>query len=63
MSATLRALALAKLPGDDGETRFAPGKALVRRVRGHNLWLLYRFDEEHLFVITARNQPPLPIDE
>jgi hypothetical protein len=47
----------------DGETRFAPGKAYVRRVTGHNVWVLYRFDEGHVFIMTARGEPPMPIDE
>jgi len=65
VSGTMRALQRAeKLPGaGDYETAFTPGRAHVRRVPGHNLWLLYRFDDEHVTVMSARNQPPLPIDE
>ena len=63
-SATLRALASFDLPGvADVETSFAPGRAFVRRVPGQNLWLLYRFDDDHVFVLTARGQPPVPADE
>jgi hypothetical protein len=63
-SATMRALASAELPGvGDYETSFAPGRAFVRRVVGHNLWILYRFDGKNVFVMTARNQPPVPLDE
>jgi hypothetical protein len=41
---------------------FSPGRAHVRRVGRHNVWVLYRFDGEHVFVLTARGQPPVPID-
>jgi hypothetical protein len=64
VSATLRALVSTPLPGGgDFETPFSPGRAYVRRVVGHNLWLLYRFDDEPVFVLTARSQPPVPVDE
>lgn len=57
----MRALAASDLPGPgDFETSFAPGKAHVRRVTGQNLWLLYRFDDQFVFVMTARSQPPVP---
>jgi hypothetical protein len=60
----MRAFASADLPGGgDFETSFAPGRAYVRRVVGHNLWLLYRFDDDHVFIMSARNQPPVPVDE
>jgi len=56
--------AVEALPGmGDYETRFTPGRAHVRRVPGQNVWLLYRFDADHVFVITARAQPPVPLDE
>jgi hypothetical protein len=52
------------LPGvSDYETRFAPGRAHVRRVAGQNVWLLYRFDADHVFVLTARKEPPVPLDD
>ena len=65
MFATVNALGDADvLPGPgDYETRFAPGRAHVRRVPGQNIWLLYRFDADHLFVMTARKEPPVPLDE
>jgi hypothetical protein len=47
----------------DVETSFSPGRAYVRRVAGHNVWLLYRFDDHRLFVMTARGEPPLPADD
>jgi len=51
------------LPGPgDAETSFAPGRAYVRRVAGQNVWLLYRFDADHVAVLTARNQPPVPVE-
>ncbi len=62
--AVLRALIAAELPGSgDYETAFAPGRAHVRRVVGHNLWLLYRFDDQHVFVMTVRRQPPVPAND
>jgi hypothetical protein len=64
VSATVRALASADGPGvGDYETSFAPGRAYVRRVSGHNLWILYRFDDVHVFIMTARGYPPVPLDE
>lgn len=63
VSATLRALAASELPGGgDYETSFSPTRAHVRRVLGHNLWILYRFDNEHVFVMTARGEPPVPAE-
>jgi len=64
VSGTMRALATDELPGaGDYETTFAPGRAHVRRVSGQNLWILYRFDDEHVSVMTVRDQPPVPVDE
>jgi hypothetical protein len=64
VSATLHALASGNLPGAvDYETRFTPGTAHVRRVPGHNLWILYRFDDARVFVMTSRRQPPVPLEE
>jgi len=62
--ATVRAIAEADvLPGPaDFATDFAPGRARVRRVSGHNLWVLYRFDAIHVDVLTVRNQPPVPVE-
>jgi hypothetical protein len=63
--ATIGALGDAdQLPGPgDYETRFAPGRAHVRRVPGHNVWILYRFDTDHAFLLTARLEPPVPTDD
>jgi hypothetical protein len=47
-------------PGDD-ETAFTPGRAFVRRVGGRNIWILYRFDDDHVFALTTRGVPPVPI--
>jgi hypothetical protein len=47
----------------DHETVFAPGRAYVRRVVVHNVWLFYRFDDNHVFVMTARREPPVPVDD
>ena len=53
-----------ELPGHvDVRSKFAPGYAHVRRVAGHNLWIWFRFDDEHVDVITLRNDPPVPSDE
>jgi hypothetical protein len=53
-----------RLPGvADGETRFAPTRAFARRVTGQNVWILYRFDDEHVYVMTARGEPPVPLDD
>lgn len=62
--ATVAALAdAAELPGaSDDETMFGPGRAFVRRVGGRNVWMLYRFDEDHVFAMTARGEPPVPAD-
>ena len=63
VSATMRALVAADLPGPgDFETSFSPGKAHVRRVAGQNVWLLYRFDDQLVFLMTARDQPPVPTE-
>ncbi len=52
------------LPGwSDFETTFHPGRAYVRRVPGHNLWILYRFDRQYVDVLSLRDQPPVPDDE
>ncbi|HEU5074350.1 MAG TPA: hypothetical protein VFU02_09260 [Polyangiaceae bacterium] len=48
------------LPGLD-DTRHASlrGGHMCAGVPGQNVWLLYRFDADHVFVITARAQPPV----
>jgi hypothetical protein len=63
--ATVGALSrAAELPGPvDQEIRLAPTRALVRRVAGHNVWIVYRFDAEHVFIMTVRGEPPVPADE
>ncbi len=53
----------AELPGaGDDETTFGPGRAFVRRVSGRNVWILYRFDDVHMFALTTRGEPPVPVD-
>jgi hypothetical protein len=49
-------------PGDD-ETTFGVGRAYVRRVAGRNVWVLYRFDEQRVFALTVRDQPPVPVGD
>lgn len=63
--ATVAVLANADdLPGaGDDETKFGPGRAFVRRVSGRNVWILYRFDDDHVYAMTTRGQPPVPVDE
>lgn len=64
MFRTLRALVTRDLPGaGDYRTAFLPGHASVRRAAGHNLWLLYRFDEQRVFVMTVRAEPPIPMEQ
>lgn len=60
--ATLQSLTTAPdLPGPaDTEIHFNPGRAHARRVRGQNLWLLYRFDAQHLYAMTTCTEPPMP---
>ena len=59
----MRALVTGELPAPgDYETSFAPARAHVRRVSGRNIWLLYRFDAARVFLLTARDQPPVPVD-
>lgn len=62
--ATIAALADAdELPdAGDGETKFGSSRAFVRRVGGRNVWVLYRFDDDHVFAMTARGTPPVPLD-
>ena len=62
---TVAALANAdELPGaGDDETKFGPGRVFVRRVSGRNVWILYRFDEDHVYAMTTRGQPPVPVDD
>jgi hypothetical protein len=62
--ATVAALAdAAELPGArDDETMFGPGRAFVRRVGGRNVWILFRFDDDHVFAMTTRGEPPVPAD-
>jgi hypothetical protein len=51
------------LPGvADDETTFGPGRAFVRRVGGRNVWILYRFDDDNVFAMTTRGDPPVPLD-
>jgi hypothetical protein len=63
--ATVAALANAdELPGPgDDETTFGPGRAFVRRVSGRNVWILYRFDDVHVYAMSTRGAPPVPIGD
>jgi hypothetical protein len=55
----VHAIALGELlPGT--EVVFPPaGTALCRRVRGHDLWLFYRVEEEIVYVLYVSRVPPL----
>ena len=44
-------------------TEFRPGRAHVRRVASQNLWILYRFDDDHVDVLAIRDAPPVPLDD
>lgn len=44
----------------DFVTRFHPGYVHVRRVVGFNLWVLYRFDDAFVDVMSVRDEPPTP---
>ena len=44
-------------------TDFRPGRAYVRRIAGQNLWILYRFDNDHVDVLAIRDTPPVPLDD
>lgn len=64
LATAMRALAAGEVPGaGDYEVMFAPGRAYARRVTGQNVWILYRFDDDHVFLLTARGQPPVPVSE
>ena len=64
MFATIRPMETGTLPGAaDHGTEFSPGRAYVRRVAGQNLWILYRFAADHVFIMTARAEPPVPVDD
>jgi hypothetical protein len=62
--ATVGALASTEtLPAaTDFETSFAPKRAHVRRVPGHNLWILYKFDDTYVDVLSVRDAPPVPVE-
>lgn len=55
VAATVRALAGDDaLPGkQDTIAEFRPGRAHVRRVPGHNLWVWYRFDEATVSIVSV----------
>ena len=52
------------LPGpSDYETRYGAGSAHVRRVPRENVWILYRFDAERVYVMQVEGTPPVPLDD
>lgn len=63
---SVRALAAAEeLPGaSDFEAMLRPvGRAWVRRVKGRNLWLWYRFDDAEVMLIAVTTEPPVPLGD
>jgi hypothetical protein len=64
VAATIRPLADAKILPEhsDYETSFAPGRAFVRRVPRHNLWIDCRFDDDIVTVFSIFDQPPVPAE-
>ena len=66
VAGTVRALAATEeLPGaTDFEATLRPvGRAWVRRVKGRNLWLWYRFDDAEVMLIAVTIEPPVPLDD
>jgi len=65
LAACLSWLASARtLPGAlDFEAEFKPGTAHVRRARGSNLWVWYRFGEGSVTILSVTNTPPVPLTE
>ena len=65
VSAVVRALAEADtLPGHaDLEASFHPGRAFVRRVAKHNLWVWFRIDANHVTLMSITDEPPVPFEE
>jgi hypothetical protein len=52
------------LPGPaDARCKFAPGHAYVHRVPRQNLWVWYRFGDDHVDVLALRSEPPVPDDD
>ncbi len=49
-------------PGDS-LTAFGTGRALVRRVPGDNLWIVYQVADAFLDLLAVRSEPPVPADE
>jgi hypothetical protein len=66
VAGTVRTLVAAEeLPGaSDFEATLRPvGRAWVRRVKGRNLWLWYRFDDAEVMLIAVTTEPPVPLDD
>lgn len=65
VAATVRALAADDLlpASQDTVVEFRPGRAYVRRVPGHNLWVWYRFDSTTVSIVSVSDQPPVPSDD
>ncbi len=65
ISAVVRALASAEaLPEHtDLEVSFHPGRAFVRRVPKHNLWVWFRIDAEHVTLMSITDEPPIPLED
>lgn len=48
-------------PADERTIIPPSGRAWFRRVRGANLWVLFRFGEERVIVIAMVREPPHPV--
>jgi hypothetical protein len=46
----------------DFEAVFHPGRAFVRRVPKHNLWIWFRFDADHVTLVSITDEPPVPAE-
>jgi hypothetical protein len=62
ISAVIRALATADVLPEpaDFHAAFHPGRAFVRRVRKQNLWVWFRFDADHVVLMSLTDHPPVP---
>ena len=64
LARTIVALTRDELPGPgDVATMVPPVVTLhARRVRGFNLWVLYRFDDLSVVAVLLTGKPPVPVD-
>lgn len=63
---TVRLLAAADAPpgpADYEATSQPVGRAWVRRVGGHNVWVWYRVNDDEVILVTVTTDPPIPLDD